>query len=243
MNHDNLIYKYLRKELSDSEKIQFNELLKNDTRFKEDVHFQTNLQKVTQHNDDAEFKNIIATAESKYQQKSNTNTVKFSFTKWMAAASVILILGLSYFLMQKNTIATDDLFAANFEPYRNVVAPLVRGENKQDEKSKAFLAYEKGEYEVSVLLFSKLYKITNESYYLFYQANALLKLERADEAIPLLQQHLKTKDSLTQKTNWYLALAYLKINDTKKAKEMLKKVTLEKLYKNKDAVKLLQELE
>ncbi|MEE9349446.1 MAG: tetratricopeptide repeat protein [Flavobacteriaceae bacterium] len=242
MNHDDLINKYLGKELSSTEEVLFNELLKSDAVFKEELTFQTNLKKAISAHDDDVFKNILTRAESEHQQQK-VIPLKRSFTKWMAAASIIFVLGFSYMLMQNNTTSTNDLFATNFEPYRNVIAPIVRGEEQKDEKSKAFLAYEKGEYEVSVLLFSKLYKITNEPYYLFYQANALLKLERADEAIPLLQEHLKTNDTLTQKTNWYLALAYLKAKETDKAKETLRKVVSEKSYKNKDAVKLLQELE
>jgi FimV-like protein len=75
---------------------------------------------------------------------------------------------------------------------------------------------------------------------LFYKANALLKLERAKEAVPLLLEHLKTKDSLTEKTNWYLALAYLKLEDKAKAEKILEKVIADGNYKASEAQKLLK---
>ena len=69
------------------------------------------------------------------------------------------------------------------------------------------------------------------------------KLERAKEAIPLLLEHLKTKDTLTEKTYWYLALAYLKIEDKQKAKELLSTVIIKGAYKTKEAKQLLKDIE
>ena len=137
--------------------------------------------------------------------------------------------------------STNELFANYFEPYRNVIQPLERGSGDQDEKSRAFYAYEKGDYEKAVRLFTDLFTATKEPYYLFYKANALLKLEKANEAVPLLLEHLKTKDTLSEKSTWYLALAYLKLNDKPNARITLKKVISDGKYKSKEAQKLLSE--
>jgi len=139
-----------------------------------------------------------------------------------------------------NQPSNDELFSSYFVPYKNVIQPIERGSSLQDEKTIAFTAYEKGDYKKAFTLFSKLYTVTNESYYLFYQANALLKLEKAKEAVPILIQHLSTKDTLVQKSRWYLALAYLKLNNENKAKEMLKKVVSDGDYKKKEANELLE---
>ena len=240
MKHEKLIEKYIHNRLSVEEKTVFNDLLKNDIAFKEEVALHTNLKKAVAAEDDAQFKTLITNLE---QQAENTTTQKRSYVKWLAAASIVLLLGFSYFLNMGQKLSTDELFAQNFEPYRNVVAPIVRSDDFQDEKTLAFMAYEKGEYKTAITLFSNLYTTTKEPYYLFYKANALLKLERANEAIPLLLEHLKTKDTLAEKSNWYLALAYLKIEDTQKAKEALQKVIANKSYKTKEAQKLIHEFE
>ncbi len=239
MRHEELIEKYILNRLTSEEQLEFAKLLKSDSAFKEEVDLHTNLKKVIDYEDDANFRDLIVDLEEQVKKPKQ----KRSYTKWLAAASIVLLLGLTYFFNMGQKLSTDDLFAQNFEPYRNVVAPIVRSNDQQDEKSLAFLAYEKGEYETAVTLFSKLYISTKEPYYLFYKANALLKLERANEAVPLLLEHLKTKDTLTEKTNWYLALAYLKIKDKQKAKELLKKVIANKSYKNKEAEKLLDKFE
>ena len=100
-------------------------------------------------------------------------------------------------------------------------------------KTKAFIAYETGDYELAVSLFSDLYEKDKQPYYLFYKANALLKLEKAKEAIPLLKEHLKTKDTLNEKSTWYLALAYLKIEDKENARTLLQQLVNDKQYKIK----------
>lgn len=238
MDNNYLIEKYIQNCLSSQEELEFNTLLKTDANFKKEVDFQDNLKKVVKHEDDINFRNFITDLEDNVKE----STSKRPFLKWFAAASITILFGLSYLLIPKQEVSTNALFASYFEPYRNVVAPIVRGENQQDEKTLAFIAYEKGEYKIAIVLFSKLYESTKEPYYLFYKANALLKLERAKEAIPLLLNHLKTKDTLTEKTKWYLALAYLKTKEKKKAKELLKRVITTNSYHNKEAKELLQKM-
>ncbi len=236
MEKEKLLEKYIQNRLSQEEKAEFDTLLLNDDAFKKDVDLSINLKQVAQHEDNADYRNLISSFETvKPQQKRR-------YTKWLAAASIVLILGLSYVLTLDDKPTNEELFTNYFEPYRNVIQPIERGNSQQDEKTLAFTAYEKGNYKKAIVLFSKLYNSTNESYYLFYKANALLKLEKANEAIPVLLEHLKTKDTLTKKSRWYLALAYLKLNNKVEAKITLKKVLTESTYKTKEANELLKKI-
>jgi FimV-like protein len=239
MKQEDLIEKYIQNRLSSEEKLTFDDLLKNNDDFKEKVALHTNLKKAIGNVDDFNFRNLISDLES----KAKNHTQKRSYVKWLAAASIVLFLGLTYFLTIDNKATGNELFASYFKPYRNVVHPIVRGNDQQDKKALAFIAYEKGEYETAITLFSNLYTTTKEPYYLFYKANSLLKLERTNEAIPLLLSHLKTKDTLTEKTNWYLALAYLKLEDKLKAKKLLEEVITKGSYKAKEAKELLKEFD
>lgn len=239
MEHPELIEKYIQNRLSAEEELVFNKLLKNNSTFKEEVELHVKIKKVITHDDDANFRNLISEIET----NSRATTPNRSYSKWLVAASLLLLFGLGYFSMNSSTATKQELFTSYFEPYRNVVHPVVRSSEQQDKKAMAFNAYEQGEYEKAIALFSELYSVDNEPYYLFYKANALLKLEKAEEAIPLLLEHLKTKDTLTEKTNWYLALSYLKVEDSKKAKEFLNTVISNGAYKNKEAKELLKEFE
>jgi len=237
MNREELLEKYLQEKLSPQEKVIFDELIATDATFKEEVAWQSDLKKAIIHEDNDNFKALLTEIEAKKP------IPKRGYTKWLAAASILLLVGFSYLFFTTTNSTTDDLFADYFEPYRNVIQPIERGSSQQDEKTVAFTAYEKGNYEKAVDLFTKLYGTSNESYYLFYKANALLKLNKANEAIPVLLEHLKTKDTLTEKTNWYLALAYLKVDKKNMAKTTLKKVADDGNYKNKEAKELLKKFE
>lgn len=237
--YDDLIEKYVQNRLSTEEVLKMDELLQNDKDFEKELTLQSNLIKAIKRDDDDNFRNLILEIESK--AKIEKSQPKRSYTKWLAAASILVLLGLSYFFTMTQKASHNELFASYFEPYRNVIQPLERGSDQQDEKSLAFYAYETGNYEKAIKLFTDLFTATKEPYYLFYKANALLKLEKANEAVPLLLEHLKTKDTLTEKSTWYLALAYLKLNDAPNAKIALKKVIADGKYKTTEAKKLLNE--
>lgn len=237
---EDLIEKYILNKLSSEEVLLVEELIKNDANFNKEINFQSNLKTAIKKEDDNDFRDLISELESKARIKDSLP--RRSYVKWLAAATIALLLGLSYFLTTPQKNSTEDLFVSYFEPYRNVVQPMQRGNEQQDDKTLAFLAYEKGEYTTAISLFSSLYSTTKEPYYLFYKANALLKLDKANEAVPLLLEHLKTTDTLTEKTNWYLALAYLKLDDKQNAIITLEKVMAEGKYKTSEARKLLKEV-
>ena len=240
MDREKLIEKYMQGRLSDAEQAEFERLLNSDTDFKTDVEFQSNLKRVTEAEDDEKFRQLLSEFEDEVSpQKSNFRTIP---TKWLAAASVALLLTLGYFFIFNPTLSPQELFIENFEPYPNVVHPIVRSGGDVSPKNDAFTAYQNGEYEKASAMFSKLYEETGESPYLFYSGNALIQLNRGTEAIPVLEKHLKTKDGLSDKTAWYMAMAYLQIGDTDNAKKMLEMVVVDNEYQAESARKLLKSL-
>lgn len=117
--------------------------------------------------------------------------------------------------------------------------------------------YEKGNYKTAVAAF-KIAKQNAVSrgdetdttllkfniYY--YTGQSLMALGEINEAIPQLQNalHESPNDSLEAETQWYLALAYIKNNNAKKALDILKPLSVNtkaKQYKTK-ASNLVKEL-
>ena len=235
MDNKYLIEKYLRHNLSVEEQQVFDKLISKDTNFKKEVDFQTNLQKAIVQDDEDNFRHFINELEQKKPKKLN-------YTRWIIAASLVALFGLIFMFIPKEDNSVNTLYASNFKPYKNVIAPQVRGNKDDSEKNMAFIAYEKKDYELAIAKFDELYNKTKEPYYLFYKANALLQIGKTEEAIPLLKAHLNTNDSLVEKSNWYLALAYLKIDDVKQAKLYLNKIVKDNLYHSKKAKYILAKL-
>ncbi|MBT8183904.1 MAG: hypothetical protein KJN76_03620 [Eudoraea sp.] len=240
MNREKLIEKYVQGQLSESEEREFGNLLKNDLDFKKEVEFHVNLKKVAEAEDDDHFRGIMKDFESDIStEKIQSRNLP---TKWLVAASIAVLLVLSYLFIFNQTPGPQELFNRNFEPYENVVAPTIRSSAEDSPKKEAFEAYQIADYEKAAQMFPELYEETGEAYYLFYTANALLELNRAAEAIPLLQEHLTSKDKLSNYTHWYLAMAYLQIADVENAKIMLQKVVDGNENEAERAKKLLRSL-
>jgi len=236
-----LLEKYEEGSFTDEEQKAFDIMLKKNVGLRKEVAFRNDLKRVAEAEDDDAFRNVLAEFEADTDAKKSL--YKSISARWLAAASILLLLGAGYFFVFERTVPTQELFALNFEPYRNVVHPIVRGTVTQNQKTKAFAAYQTQDYKSALQLFTELYENEEEPYYLFYRANTLIQLNRAREAVPLLKKHLKTNDSLAEKSPWYLAMAYLQLNERENAIKMLNKVVADSKFNVEEATQLLEDLD
>jgi len=242
MNEQELIERYLEGSLSSDELEQFEQLKANDPNFRKEVAFHLGLEKAISEENRMEFKNKLKGFEKSSPLK------KGSTKSWWAAAAVLLLAASSYFLWLQGTPSNEKLFAQNFEPYRNIEQPIVRGDQGQssgsetDLKTAAFMAYESGDFKEAISLFSELFTTKNESYALFYGANAHLAEGHSVKGIALLTQYLENPGRLKDKAQWYLALAYLKEGNLSEVRERLQKIIDAKGYGHPQATKILKRL-
>ncbi len=241
-----LIEKYFSNSLNDEEQIVFNNLLKNDPAFKEEFLFKKDLKKALSHNQ----RNSLKTTLQKFESDIDKEKV-FPLRKWMAAASIVLVLGFSYFLLSDSfNNSSEKLYAEYFEPYRNIVHPVVRGENGNNIESSAFLAYENRKFYKAINLFNSVSNKEDE-YIRFYTAMCHLGLNDNLEAINLLlpiatnETNDNSNLNFKEKANWYLGLAYLNSGDINKAISQFSVVANnpEKSYKKEEAQEILDKLD
>lgn len=238
MNREELIQAYVSNKLGKEEKAEFDRLFENDPEFRKEVEFHKDLKAVFA---DLERKRIKTKLQN-FESELKTGSQK-SYAPWLVAASILVLVGIGILTMFNNPANSDQLYMAYFEPYENVVQPITRGQSIESMKTEVFISYEKKAYKKAAAGFQQLYETTGESYYLLYQANALMADGQPQKAVPLLKQHLAAKDAFAEKSRWYLALAYLKTNETKKAKIVLRNIVAGKTYKADDAKEILKELE
>lgn len=236
MDKQELIAQYITRKLSHEAQKEFDHLMVTDTEFAEEVAFQDNLKAVIEKEERDTVKLELQGFEA--EEKST-----FKYKNWLVAASVIILLGLTTFLYFDNSIDTEKLYVENFEPYRNIVQPIVRGETNTDLRTKAFTAYETQNYDEALKHFNEMLKENPDEIIAFYKANTLLKLNKTEEAISILENNLKTKDSLDAKNNWYLALAHLRLNDVENARTILANLNTTSSFKNKAVKDLLKKLD
>jgi tetratricopeptide (TPR) repeat protein len=152
-----------------------------------------------------------------------------------------LVVGAVFLVIQPGTTSDSVLFAENFQPLKANLSPVSTEEeilrsggafckyeylSKEDckEAELALSLYNKGDYISAADKLNKLLVPKEKSYELvFYLAIAQLLSNQVEEAISNLQ-YLNDKNYNTEKVNYYLALAYLKNGQRKKARRLLKQI-------------------
>ncbi|WP_074409693.1 tetratricopeptide repeat protein [Aquimarina megaterium] len=237
MKPQDLISKHIQGTLTIEEQQEFDTLLSVDQNFRDEVLFHTNLKKVVEHKDDDDFRHLLSDLEYNVKKK---NKLKW----WSIAASILVLLGTIYFWDTKKPVSNEELFATYFEPYRNILQPVVRGNDHKNKISVAFNAYENGNFKKALDAFNTVLETEENDTLQFYKANALLKLNEAEKAIVILEERDKIENSFSEKNHWYLTMAYLKVGQLNKAKEQLELLIKipDSEYKKEEAKELLKKL-
>ncbi|PHI20747.1 hypothetical protein CEQ90_06770 [Lewinellaceae bacterium SD302] len=178
------------------------------------------------------------------QTESNGQVVPFYRRHFYALAACLLFLLAAgiYFILPNNVASPQELYAANFEPYRNIAVDITRGEDNLSVKERAFLAYEQGNYREALTYLGQLEATPVND---FYAGQAQLGLKKFPAAIDDLFPLAQMDDfPLQQQANWYLALAYLGNEATADAKQILSTIAGEEGHPfQKQAEVLLEEIE
>ncbi len=241
MDKNELIIGYFENSLSPNQLMEFENLLKTDADFAAEVAFQKELQTSLKKEERRELKSMF----SDLGEKEVRPKIKvFQLRPWLAAASIALLVGLgSWFLFFNSPdFNTDELYAANFTPYDNVVHPIERGNELEDLKTQMFSAYEVQDYDMWFALLAQLTTEQKDDYFDFYSAIIYMQLDNHEKAIPLLQGYINNNGELDDRATWYLALSHLKQGETKESKEALRMLIEMESFKKKTAQKLLKDL-
>jgi hypothetical protein len=247
MENLDLIDRYFENSLSPKEQKLFNELLQNDSAFKDEFLFQKNLKQVIRASQQEELKSKLSQIEEKAQKNTHFMVVP---KKWMVAASLALITTFGVWTVKSLYYPSHEaIYETYFQVDRNTIHPVVRGESIKTIEFRAFVAYEAHDYYKAINLFNSV-KNPDEAYIIYYKALSFLAVDKTDEAISLLNNvviNSKTDSasvSLMEKANWYLAMAYLKNNETEKTVSKLSLIENNPVsnYKKQEAKEVLNYL-
>ena len=236
MDKDVLIQKYLQGKLNEAEEQLFQEYMENDPTFANEIPFHEDLNYAFAK---ADYDQTKAQLQSFYKEEKQS-----VWRKWSIAASVIVLLGLGSLWYVNSSDTTQNLYAQYFEPYKNTVQPIVRGETTKNMKILAFTAYDDGAYEKAIGFFDDLLASNPDPVIAFYKANAQMKIGKTNAAIETLKSRIQKTDTIYGEAQWYLALGYLKLEDAENAKKSLKEfLETNTRFKREAARELLKALE
>lgn len=163
---------------------------------------------------------------------------------WMlsAAASVILMISLTFYFMREQAPLNEQLYAAYFEPFDSPGSGLTRGSNVVTLKTEAYAAYDNGNYKLAAQLFEQIIHEKDDAIAKICLGNSYLKQNDLDKAEKIFTEMLNKHSELFTQAKWYLALTYLKENKLERAKAILWEISKSSTYGEK-AQKLLNELD
>ncbi|HPA35611.1 MAG TPA: hypothetical protein PLA16_04550 [Chitinophagales bacterium] len=233
-NKDLLIEKFLEHTLSAEEQLEFDRLLQSDTAFQQEFEFQKKLKASI----------IIETREKQKEQLRalEREIATPSRFKYAAAAAIILVVfaALIFALIRPDT---DDLYASYYEPFPNLEKPTTRDKTATDLPAKAFYAYDTENYATAAALFDQIYTQQAADYAILYEGLSYMELGKFRQAIQTFELFdFEKQNNYTHTISWYLALCYLKNQQTERAKFLLEEVSHSDSQFKASSTELLEEL-
>ncbi len=238
---DERLEKYLKDELTESERNQFEEDLEKDPELAEALRLQKDLLLgIKMHFDDRlkeEFKKIDLESE---KTGDAGKTQMRTLWKWAASAAVgLTLVGVFYFMNAQDR--NQRLFTAYYSDFPNIIERTQR--DTESPMEQAFVYFQNEEWQEASEAFAAMQAEQPTIFYpQFYQALSLLNLDRASDAVPLFEAVLQSTDTrFTDPARWYLSLAYLKMDNEDQAIATLESIDENSPYAS-DAKELLDKL-
>lgn len=216
-----LIDKYLLGNLQEEEKTLF-EQRRNDKAFEKELDWRTDMQTVFKTKGRSALKNRLQRLENNTiakEQEQESTIIALQAKRWLRIAASLLLLVLCIWWWNTRLLSKNDLYAQHFEPYPNIIAPIVKSDNAPTKFELAFQTYEQKKYTMAVDLLNQL-PVTEEVS--FYLALSLMAQNKTNEASTRLRQIMDNKEArFFEAAQWYLALAYLREEQVNEAKVLL----------------------
>lgn len=190
----------------------------------------------------------MPTPEEANLHSDNTPNKKKSSLLWLGLAAAILIGILVLFLFLKPSpeeqYSAEDLYAANFEAYPNLLFPIETNSiaSAQSSEQKALQLYQEKDYLSAIDSIDSILKNNSNIDLVFYQSIAQLASDKNTDALINLSNIVESKQgSFVPQARWYLALAYLKIGASEEAKVILQELAKEeKGFKSNRSAAILE---
>lgn len=171
-----------------------------------------------------------------------------NFTRYAAAASVLLVVGIAFWLLNPSKQPSQYLALTNGylteAPSYGSTKLSIEGITIEENETKAKTAYAKGDFNAAATHLKAIIasgKATPEHHYFLALAYLHQNPSNDKAAIEyLLKTRQQSPNYSALEVDWYLALAYIRTNDTQAAKEALHRI--DGKYKSKEVKFLLQAL-
>lgn len=227
-----VVIAYLEGGLTAEAKVAFEDRLKREVELKKLLADLTLLKSGIQFTAREEMRGKLKGIENEISE--GENSISLWQSNWLkAAASIALLAAATWLLWPSQINPGEKLFTEHFEPYPNIIMPIIRGEQPTDSSplAEGYQAYDLGEYAKTILLFENLDK--KDEGVLLYLGNSYLANGAPEMAIPIFEKLIQEYETFDEQGKWYLSLSHLKLGHHKEAETILRPLAKEGVYKQK----------
>lgn len=215
-----LIESYLDGELSEQERLQFEQELKTNKELANDLLIHQEIRNALGDEDLIDLREKLSIIREDYHRKEKKKK-RFAI---FASSSIIVIAFITTFFICNKSYTNDELYNMYYEHYD--AGTIVRGEVQPTKEiyTNALRTYDKGQYAEAIKLFEQI-RDTSAFYQPkeYYTALSYMELQNFDKALNHLEPLLKNNVSALHKNIiWFSGLCYLKTNQNEKAKQQFK---------------------
>ncbi|MFC2107654.1 tol-pal system YbgF family protein [Bacteroidota bacterium] len=235
-----IIDRKLNQEMTDEEKMNFDELLANDGNINDEFLLHAEIDEAIAEADIINLRqNLNSIHESAQTTKTNSVVRSIFRTKLhrIAAAAFFLVLIFGsisiYFMNDTNTVSNENLFRIYYQPD---AALLIRGQSEDKMLIDGFQKYENRDYSGALSMFNKILETDPDNMPVqFYAGLSNIETGKYQNALKPFNHIINNNRNLyVEKARWYAGLCYLKLNDNVKAHEIFKEIsTSNSTYKYK----------
>jgi len=192
---------------------------------------------------------LDARVDAMFEVSKSPKKKKSKGSMWMVLVLLLLlVLAGLYFMNAKSNAkeaSTDEIFAAYYEPFPNIVNVTTRGEEGMVADGdigfqQAMMLYDQGDFRGALSLMDES---TEDATQLLYLGIAQLETNQSAAAVATLEQAMRLEsEDVQDAAQWYLALAHLQNGNEASARKQLQEiVAMEKHYKKREAERILNE--
>ncbi|MBS2213521.1 hypothetical protein KEM09_19075 [Carboxylicivirga mesophila] len=244
MDYDKKILQLFTNELDPLHRAELKAELVNNEGLKEDVKLQQEvLYTIANHEEDySDFRKQLKDIGNEFITEEDSKKSSFKINYWLAAASVVVVIGLGSYLglLRDANYTGNQAFVEYYSPYGADLT--VRGGEQSGSFNMAFELYHSGDMNNAIEAFNEL-REENEELAGFFTGLCYLELGEIKEAKNELEATRNIAIFYEEQVKWYLALCHLKLEEYKDAELLLTQIMTSNNKYAKEAKDILAKLD
>jgi len=245
IDFSHFIEKYIAGEMGDEEKNWFEKELEGNDNLRREVDLRNKTEKILKNSDVISLRNKLSAIQSQRREKEELPVKKTSpvYIRYAAVITVFVIIG-SAVLFTGKQVTSDEVINKYYKSYEPPAGQRSLKNSENADFSLALEFYNTNDFANAALFFSKVVESNPKD-----MQSVLMKgvSNFEDKKYPEAKQSFTTvindnNNLFIETAKWYLALCYVKTNETDKAVNQLEGITEEGGIYSKNAKVILRKL-